>query len=626
MAIKLITTPTDYTQTIQSINTVLNLPATYFDDVTGVLGLVTKPNTANGSRPFQQNAEDIKDFFPVVKRSDYFRKWQYNLPAISGNGAGNIILYPYLQNDYEYLQIKFDGGPQDLKTSLQAEDRLVFIKKKNSVTYELFRIPLASNPLGTTKEFLAINTALCQTDETFFNSPPIEIGINDNKYPLNQILYGPPGTGKTHNAINHALAIITGQDLKELIEAEKTNPANRKKAKDDFDKLIINGQIQFVTFHQSYSYEEFIEGIKPTVNIKGEVEYNINDGVFKQLCIEAGKKESYDFEEIFDLFSTQVKVATSLPLKTSVWKKDFTVVVDDKGTIFAKTANSGTEIKKEAVKNYLEKGIIPAWWGSYIRAVGDYLKTTYTDQIENVDNTQKNYVLIIDEINRGNISKIFGEIITLIEDSKRIGANEELQIKLTYTGANSDEKFGIPQNVYIIGTMNSADRSIALIDTALRRRFTFFEYTSDSELLSDNIEGIDLQNLVSTINKRIEFLLDKDHLIGHAYFINVKTKDELCATFRNKVIPLLEEYFYGDYEKIQLVLGDNKEFGKTSTNRIIIAKQSSEQKRIFGKEIEGFEEKVLYGINDKILNENYSEIGVDFFTSIYTKPPTPTTA
>ena len=127
------------------------------------------------------------------------------------------------------------------------------------------------------------------------------------------------------------------------------------------------------------------------------------------------------------------------------------------------------------------------------------------------------------------------------------------------------------------------------------------------------------QDLVQMMNSRIEFLLDKDHLLGHAYFINVATKNDLCSAFRNKVIPLLEEYFYGDYEKIQLVLGDNKEFGKTPDNRIVIPKSITEQRKMFGKEVDGFEEKILYTINEKIVTEDYSSITAEFFTSIYTK-------
>ena len=235
-------------------------------------------------------------------------------------------------------------------------------------------------------------------------------------------------------------------------------------------------------------------------------------------------------------------------------------------------------------------------------------------------NEKKPFVLIIDEINRGNISKIFGELITLIEESKRIGKDEELKVKLTYSGVHDGEMFGVPKNLFIVGTMNSADRSIALIDTALRRRFTFIEHTSDTSLLSTDIEGINLSVLVATMNKRIEFLLDKDHLLGHAYFMGVKTKHELCLVFRNKVIPLLEEYFYGDFNKIQLVLGDNKEFGKLDENQIVIKRQATEQKKMFGvNEIEGFEEKYLYSINEKLVKEDFASIPTEFFTSIYPK-------
>lgn len=443
------------------------------------------------------------------------------------------------------------------------------------------------------------------------NDKPTEKSQKRNTDVLNRILYGPPGTGKTHNAINHALSIIKG-DISDL---------TRTQIKKEYDDLVKEGKIQFVTFHQSYSYEEFVEGIKPTINQKGEVEYNIKDGVFKNLCIEAGKKEKYDFEEIYDDFVSEVKAAQSIPLKTSVQKKDFTVHVDENGNIYAQTANSQTGILKEALRNYLDKGTVPPWWGSYIRSVGDYFKTKYATKIHSIDNSKKKFVLIIDEINRGNISKIFGELITLIEESKRIGEDEALTIKLTYSGSEGDEVFGVPNNLYIIGTMNTADRSIALIDTALRRRFTFFEHTFDQSELSENAEGINVKLLVSMMNKRIEFLLDKDHLLGHAYFLGIETKNALCGVFRNKVIPLLEEYFYGDYEKIQLVFGDNKEYGKSNDNlnRIVIRKQASEQTILFGKEVDGFEEKSLFEINEKIVNEKYDEITTNFFTSIYTK-------
>ncbi len=487
---------------------------------------------------------------------------------------------------------------------------------------ELTRGPFIQ-PLYSSQEnlkcVLITNFDLTETYNVF-NKKDTEIMIDINKNPstgLNYILYGPPGTGKTHNAINHALSIIKGYDLKDLKQKERSNDSFRKGIKKEFDDLMKIGQIQFVTFHQSYSYEEFIEGIKPRVNQKGDVEYEIVDGIFKKICLEASKNNKFDFEEIYDLFISEIKATESLLLKTSVQKKEFSVIVDDDETLFAKTANSRPKLNKDAIYNYLVKGIIPAWYGSYIRAVGDYLKAKYKDKFESVDNSSQNYVLIIDEINRGNISKIFGELITLIESSKRLGSSEELKIKLTYSGVDSNELFGVPKNLYVIGTMNSADRSIALIDTALRRRFSFIEYSYEDALVPEDVQGIMLRKIVSQINKRIEFLLDKDHLIGHAYFLDCKTKEDVVRTFRNKVLPLLEEYFYGDYEKIQLVLGDNKEFNKQKEHRIIQTSVSADAKNYFGKEVEGYDDKSIYFINSDIVNENHDGIPVELFNSIY---------
>jgi 5-methylcytosine-specific restriction protein B len=443
---------------------------------------------------------------------------------------------------------------------------------------------------------------------------PTEIPITKNINVLNRILYGPPGTGKTHNAINHALSIVKGNDLTGM---------TRPQIKQEYDYLVKEGQIQFVTFHQSYSYEEFVEGIKPSVNGQS-IEYNIEDGIFKKLCNKASEKKSFkNFDTIYKEFISDVTEAgNSLELKSLKQGKPFVVRINSNGSCVAipkTTTATEMTITKKVIQNFIENGIVDDW-KTYTTAIADYISKNYKLQSEEEDNKSKKFVLIIDEINRGNISKIFGELITLIEDSKRIGASEELKVKLAYTGAAGDEMFGVPSNVYIIGTMNSADRSIALIDTALRRRFTFFEYKPETNLLPFDIEGINLQDLVSVMNNRIEVLLDKDHLLGHAYFIGVKTKNDLCSIFRNKVIPLLEEYFYSDYTKIQLVLGDNKEFGKSYNNVIVIKKSTAEQKKIFGVNgIEGFEEKNMYAINEKIINEDYDSITPEFFTSIYTK-------
>lgn len=267
--------------------------------------------------------------------------------------------------------------------------------------------------------------------------------------PLNQILYGPPGTGKTYHMIDRALEIL----------GEYHEDQSREERKKIFDNYRQQGQIKFITFHQSYGYEEFVEGIKP-ITENGNVTYEVQDGIFKKICERASQNDS------------------------------------------------------------------------------------------------KPYILIIDEINRGNVSKIFGELITLIEPSKRIGADEELRVTLPY----SQELFGVPKNLYIIGTMNTADRSITALDTALRRRFEFVEMMPDATKLGKlevNDKEINLQSMLEAINQRIEFLLDREKTIGHAYFLEIDSLDKLKEVFQNKIIPLLQEYFYNDYEAIQAVLNKN---------------------------------------------------------------------
>ncbi|MBQ7257836.1 MAG: AAA family ATPase [Abditibacteriota bacterium] len=232
--------------------------------------------------------------------------------------------------------------------------------------------------------------------------------------------------------------------------------------------------------------------------------------------------------------------------------------------------------------------------------------TKGTEKDSEADN-KKNYVFIIDEINRGNISKIFGELITLIEENKRAGAKEEMSVTLPYSG----DPFSIPDNVYILGTMNTADRSIALLDTALRRRFNFIEMMPEPNLLEkDNvgndliIEGCNIKTMFETINKRIEYLLDRDHTLGHSYFWDLKksknqTVGNLKKIFENSVIPLLQEYFYDDFEKIQLVLNDK------------IIKIEDFDKGLFKGNSDIIEGKKLYKIDTDALNK------IDSYIKIY---------
>ena len=294
---------------------------------------------------------------------------------------------------------------------------------------------------------------------------------------LNRILYGSPGTGKTYSTVIHALMILEGETY------ESKNNKDYKDQKNRFDKFKKNGQIEFVTFHQSFSYEDFVEGIR-AVTDSGQLSYVIEPGIFKRIADKA---------------------------------------LNDK------------------------------------------------------DN--KKYVLIIDEINRGNMSRIFGELITLIEPNKRLGNDEAITVKLPYSKSNDGhEDFGVPNNLYIIGTMNTADRSLALMDTALRRRFDFIEMMPKPELIIDNddkkpiqIDGVNIQEMLSVINQRIEALYDREHTIGHAFFMGLKNDskiDDLANIFKNKILPLLEEYFFEDWEKITKVLGQSNIYEKHEFSKL----------------------------------------------------------
>jgi len=370
--------------------------------------------------------------------------------------------------------------------------------------------------------------------------------------PLNQILYGPPGTGKTYNTINKAVAIIN---------PEFDITLDRKLVNQEYDRLVKDGQIIFTTFHQSMSYEDFIEGIKPET-IDNEVVYEVKPGIFKLICEQAKTKtiSNDNFEEIYNKFLEEInKNNGKLVLESIIHAKEFTVYVNSKNNLrFHANTEKHYEgvIKKNVLEHYLKTNEALDW-PSYVKAVGSYLVSNYNytkkEQAEN-----KNFVLIIDEINRGNVSQIFGELITLIEEDKRLGNSEALEVILPY----SKEKFGVPSNLYIIGTMNTADRSVEALDTALRRRFSFEEVGPKSDLFKiygkapDGIVAdIDLTEVLETINKRIEVLLDKDHQIGHSYFLSVESISDLKLVFQNKIIPLLQEYFFGDYGKIGLVLG-----------------------------------------------------------------------
>lgn len=290
---------------------------------------------------------------------------------------------------------------------------------------------------------------------------------------------------------------------------------------------------KFITFHQSYGYEEFVEGIKPVFdseNEDGDITYEISKGIFYQCCENA------------------------------------LLLSDYKGKL-----RDFCDLPKDERQKFFN------------------------------ENTPK-YAIFIDEINRGNISKIFGELITLIEPSKRLGADDEIMVELPY----SKEKFGVPSNLYIIGTMNTADRSIALMDTALRRRFDFVEMMPEYSDLKE-VADINIGEILKTINERIEYLYDRDHTIGHAYFINVSDLKTLANVFKNKILPLLQEYFYDDWEKIRLVLGDSQ---KDENLQLVKIKRNMAAERLFRGKIDYIDDKILYEINSEAFNNPQSYIEI----------------
>ncbi len=371
--------------------------------------------------------------------------------------------------------------------------------------------------------------------------------------PLNQILYGPPGTGKTYNTVNKALAIANP-------DFNLNQP--RYIVKQEFDRLMKDGQIVFTTFHQNMSYEDFIEGIKPLKPeiSDGFVKYDIVHGIFKRLCRKAETPPNISFDIAYKKLLADLEEKDEIEVKNS--KVSFKIKASENGEDLGVISNSYIKnITKEGLVYVSKSKSYVGTWGQYYKAFFQFLKEKYGYK-ESANTKLENHVIIIDEINRGNISQIFGELITLIEEDKRIGEDEALEVTLPY----SKEKFGVPASLYIIGTMNTADRSVEALDTALRRRFIFVEIPPNSALiatdgkLKDNnglLNGIDLPLLLDTINKRILKLLDKDHQIGHSYFMRVGNLDDLKIVFHNKIIPLLQEYFFGDYGKAGLVLGED---------------------------------------------------------------------
>lgn len=490
------------------------------------------------------------------------------------------------------------------------------------------------------------------------DSQPMENAGPSANNPTNLILYGPPGTGKTYATAEEAVRLCDGD---EAIAALRSGGSFRSALMQRYKELCDLGQISFVTFHQSYAYEDFIEGLRPhqggdeggvatagfslraepgvftrmarsaMLSKGGRNKFEIGDRqVFKMSIGEAGNPDDdYLFEEAisegcvllgwgdkvdwrdpkFDDRSAMIEAWRPFQpegkelsahtgyikypniLRNRVQIGDLIVV--SKGNSLFRGIAEVTGPYDYAPRDYDDKANRRAvrwlWVNregapvSDISSVGFVMGSIYQVLNANINRpvleryissglepdqspASTPFVLIIDEINRANISKVFGELITLIEPDKRLGALNELKVQLPY----SREMFGVPANLHIVGTMNTADRSIALLDTALRRRFSFRELMPEPDEL-DDVDGISLGKVLRLMNERIEYLFDREHQIGHAFFINCRTRDDVDEVMRRKVIPLLSEYFYEDWSKVATVLGDADGQGRFLIRTVIAA-------------------------------------------------------
>ncbi|HEY3372245.1 MAG TPA: AAA family ATPase, partial [Prolixibacteraceae bacterium] len=582
--------------------------------------------------------------------------------------------------------------------------------------------------------------------------------LDNWQVPLNQILFGPPGTGKTYNTINEAVRLV--EKLSE--EAFSLKYADDRKAiRQSYQQYIDNGQIAFCTFHQSFCYEDFIEGIKPVKPTDEDkfLKYEVRPGIFldiarrsvSRLQSEANKEKSFlslsnaEFTKavFYKVSLGDINIQEEQQIYDYCIKNNCIAIGFGEGIDF--TGKSETEVTEivrvsnlsnftsQAInyfKNYLkvDNYVIVSKGNYLVRAIGivtgeyefnpespigynhfrkvkwitsneeipvsDLYQKSFSQQTiyklnqewivrdffssakivsKQIVQKPQNFVLIIDEINRGNVSQIFGELITLIEEDKRAGASEALSVILPY----SKEEFSVPANLYLLGTMNTADRSIESMDTALRRRFSFKEMPSDPGLvtnlhakilatglqnlqkeigvaLSGEIESelaklfvednslntikqdftdkyistgsgdidikglatdlkdrnllmIDFESMLIAMNSRLEKLIDKDHTIGHGFFMliaeSVLPYIALQDVFENKVIPLLQEFFFGDFGKIGLVLGET-----------FIEKQ--ENKKLKFASFRGYDPQVTRDLEERSLYRIKDRSDWNFF-SIY---------
>jgi len=585
---------------------------TFFEKLNEVLAQQSKSTFSTSEiKKLMFDAYQTKD--ESVIPSDYC----YNRTNHGRKFSSETRLLKYLdRNEYEYLGKNYKySGP-------------VYHKEKNSAEEQ----KVGEWFDGVYKPYIQIEGPEVENMEELK-----EMGSEPKKEvrpSLNQILYGPPGTGKTFHSITEAMRILEPQLFWDALTP------TREALKQKFDEYVKTNRVRLVTFHQSFSYEDFVEGIRVSTAKEGDkLAYDIEPGIFKKVCEEAGRRKETEahlglnerprlwkisisdessrqycfthgearigWGEIGNLLTTDLTLpelklgsndrSTLEIFASEIRIGDVFLCLKSTSTICGVGIVTGDYRYQDQVPNGVRsdyQNVRSVKWVfsqlnfdilSLNKQVGLTLKTVYelgrftwTELVEaltrqgevlkeyaHAKDERKPHVLIIDEINRGNISRIFGELITLIEESKREGQPEALSVTLPYSG----DEFLVPDNVFIIGTMNTSDRSLTGLDIALRRRFTFIEMQPKPEELagievSSGEVKVSIQTLLEVMNQRIEILLDRDHCLGHAYFMPLKeeqkrTLPELAHIFGQKILPLLQEYFYDDWERIDWVLNSN---------------------------------------------------------------------
>lgn len=524
----------------------------------------------------------IEDFIKNQLKQNIDDKYD-NTKHIELSTKRNAYFIIYKKNQESSIYVKPKNGNNNFSESIDRILDYYIDKKTDHHSDKSYVIPISDYIFKDINILNLNNENVTQLNKTSLKAIKMKT--------KNIMLYGAPGVGKTHNYKRLITMIENGESEKIIFDTISKNETTNDFDNSIFETIKNEKRIEFVTFHQSYSYEDFIEGFRPNEN--GDIELDKKGGVFKRIADKArenllnskkSKEELKNEKNILDKFQEYVsdKIEKNEKLKLqrgeefyfikfednklyfsasekSNANREFILKYEDFLSIYNALLNEKKTITIQKISEILDKNSTQQKYAYYLQICEDFkirYKSNLTDNIENsekIDSDEKNFYIVIDEINRGNISKIFGELITLIEEDKR----DAYEVTLPY----SKEKFKIPSNLYIIATMNSTDKSIATIDIALRRRFTFLKMEPKEELVKNE----NAKALMKELNEYIKKTIGKDYQLGHSYFMKIENEDDLSFVKEYKIKPLLEEYFYGDeenYNKALKILGHEDELNK----------------------------------------------------------------